>query len=119
MRKETKIGILAVLALVGFIWGYKFLKGQNLFSSSQVFYAFYSNVDNLPTSSPVLINGLEVGMVTRQFLDENHPERIIIEFDVLKENNVPKPTKKNTPKIANGTLILFIIYLLDLLLCPL
>jgi phospholipid/cholesterol/gamma-HCH transport system substrate-binding protein len=92
MRKETKIGILAVLALVGFIWGYKFLKGQNLFSSSQVFYAVYSNVDNLPTSSPVLINGLEVGMVTRQFLDENHPERIIIEFDVLKEINVPKST---------------------------
>jgi phospholipid/cholesterol/gamma-HCH transport system substrate-binding protein len=92
MRKETKIGILAVLALVGFIWGYKFLKGQNLFSSAQVFYAVYSNVDNLPTSSPVLINGLEVGMVTRQFLDENHPDRIIIEFDVLKEIHVPKST---------------------------
>ncbi len=92
MKKETKIGILAVLALVGFIWGYKFLKGQNLFSSAQVFYAVYSNVDNLPTSSPVLINGLEVGMVTKQYLDENHPDRIIIEFDVLKEIQVPKNT---------------------------
>lgn len=92
MKKETKIGILAVLALIGFIWGYKFLKGQNLFSNAQVFYATYSNVDNLPTSSPVLINGLQVGMVTRQFLDEKNPDRIIIEFDVLKEIHVPKST---------------------------
>ncbi len=92
MQKETKIGILAVLAIAGLVWGYKFLKGKNLLSRAQTFYAVYDNVDNLPLSSPVLINGLQVGTVQDQYLNPLNPEEIIVVLDVNRDIRLPKNT---------------------------
>lgn len=61
--KELKAGLIAILAIVGFVVLYQFMKGKNLFSSDNVFYAKYDNVAGLEPSSPVSINGLKVGQV--------------------------------------------------------
>lgn len=53
--------VLSAIALL--IFGYNFLKGNNLLSSSRIFYANYKNVDGLSTASIVTINGLKVGKV--------------------------------------------------------
>lgn len=69
--KEVKTGILAVIAVLILIFGYYFLKGQNLLDSSRTFHAIYADVEGLSTSSPVTINGLRVGQVTKiDFLDQ-------------------------------------------------
>ncbi len=69
--KEVKTGILAVIAILILIFGYSFLKGQNLLDSSRTFHAIYADVEGLSTSSPVTINGHRVGQVTKiSFLDE-------------------------------------------------
>lgn len=69
--KEVKTGILAIIAIVILIFGYSFLKGKNLLDSSRTFYAIYADVEGLSPSSPVTINGLKVGQVTKiGFLDE-------------------------------------------------
>lgn len=69
--KEIKTGILAVLAILILIFGYYFLKGQNLLDSSRTFHAIYADVEGLSTSSPVTINGHRVGQVTKiDFLDK-------------------------------------------------
>jgi len=90
MVKETKIGIFAVLSIAAAIWGYKFLKGQNILGRSNIFYAVYNDVDNLPVSSPVLINGLQVGIVQNLYLNPKNPEEVIVVLDVDRKVNVPK-----------------------------
>lgn len=63
LTREVKTGILAIGAILLFIFGYSFLKGTNLFQDSRVFYVKYQNVEGLAKSAPVTINGLTVGKV--------------------------------------------------------
>lgn len=63
LTREVKTGILAIGAILLFIFGYSFLKGTNLFQDSRIFYVKYQNVEGLAKSAPVTINGLTVGKV--------------------------------------------------------
>ena len=61
--KEIKAGLIAVLAVVGFVFLFQFMKGKNIFSTDNIYYAKFDNVQGLEPSSPVSINGLKVGQV--------------------------------------------------------
>lgn len=79
--KEVKTGILALIAVAILIFGYSFLKGQNLLDSSRVFHAVYADVEGLSPSSPVTINGLKVGQITKiSFLGEGG--LLVVTFNV-------------------------------------
>lgn len=71
MSKESKVGILAAVAITILILGYNFMRGKNVFTSTQKYYAVYENLDNLLPSNPVLINGYRVGQVYAVQLNEN------------------------------------------------
>ncbi len=62
--REIKTGVVAILVIILFIWGYNFLKDQNLYDTSRTMYAEYDNVQGLAPKSPITINGLKVGSVT-------------------------------------------------------
>ena len=48
MSKESKIGIVVLLIVALFFWGYNFLKGQNVLeSNSRIFYIEYNNIQGL------------------------------------------------------------------------
>lgn len=68
--KELKAGLIAILAIVGFVFLYQFMKGKNIFSTDNFYYVKYQNVEGLAASSPVSINGLKVGQV-----EEIKPQR--------------------------------------------
>ena len=61
--KEIKAGLIAILAIVGFIILFQFMKGKSLFTTDNIFYAKFDNVEGLAASNPVSINGLKVGQV--------------------------------------------------------
>lgn len=61
--KEIKAGLIAILAIVGFIILFQFMKGKSLFTTDNIFYAKFDNVEGLEASNPVSINGLKVGQV--------------------------------------------------------
>ena len=63
LSKEVKAGLIAVVAILGFVFMFQFMKGKNLFTTDNIFYAKYDNVEGLEASSPVSINGLKVGQV--------------------------------------------------------
>ncbi len=64
MTKELKTGIVLIIIIVGFIWGFNFLKGQDIFKPNKRFYNVeYTNVGGLTKASLVTINGLKVGKV--------------------------------------------------------
>ncbi|WNW02017.1 MlaD family protein [Tenacibaculum sp. HL-MS23] len=75
MSKELKTGVVAVLIIAVFIWGFNFLKGQDLFSgSSRYFYVEYKDINGLNKASAVTINGLEVGRIDEISFDAT-PEK--------------------------------------------
>lgn len=63
--KELKAGLIALLAIVGFVILFQFMKGKSLFTTDNIFYAKYENVEGLTQSAPVSINGLKVGQVDK------------------------------------------------------
>jgi phospholipid/cholesterol/gamma-HCH transport system substrate-binding protein len=63
ITREIKAAILVIASILLFIWGYIFLQGRDLLSSYRTFYVQYDNVEGLPSSAPVTINGLVVGRI--------------------------------------------------------
>ena len=61
--KEIKAGLIAILAIVGFVILFQFMKGKSVFTTDNIFYAKFDNVEGLAASNPVSINGLKVGQV--------------------------------------------------------
>jgi len=88
IANETKIGIIAVTALVILVLGFNFLKGKSLFSKSHSIFAKYHNVQGLANSNPVMINGMQVGSVYKMTADKNMKE-IIVEINLTKDVNIP------------------------------
>ncbi len=89
---ETKIGILAVVSIALLIWGYTYLKGRNLLTTSNLIYVEYPKVDMLPVSAPVLINGFPVGVVANMYLNPDDMRTIVVELDIKNGINIPKNT---------------------------
>lgn len=101
LSKEVKTGLLAIVAIALLIFGYSFLKGQNLLDDDRTFYAVYDNVEGLAPSSSVTINGLEVGkVVSIKFLDNRG--NLLVTF---KMNNEFDFSKNSIAQIYGGGLI--------------
>ena len=64
MSKELKIGVIVLVIIVAFIWGFNFLKGHDLLDGkAREFKVEYTKIGGLNKASPVTINGLKVGQV--------------------------------------------------------
>src|SRR5690606_7558148 len=85
---ETKVGILTAVAIAVLIVGYSFLKGNDVFSSENKFYAKYNRVDGLAVSKPVLVNGYQIGRVSALTLLPSG--QIIAEFKIDEQYEIPK-----------------------------
>ncbi len=84
LTKELKTGLLAVFAISTFILGYNYLKGSSLFQSERVFYVVYDNVEGLDTSSPVTLNGLDVGKVQEINISPTDG-KLIVSFKIKRD----------------------------------
>ena len=61
--REQKIGIFAILTLFSLYVVINYLRGEDLFGKSNIYYAKYENVEGLTATGPVFIKGLKVGTV--------------------------------------------------------
>ena len=99
--REVKTALLAIIAIVILIFGYSFLKGENLLDNSRTFYAVYDDVEGLSPSSEVTINGLKVGKITSiDFL--NRSGDLLVTFTV---KNDFKFSKNSEAQIYGGGII--------------
>ena len=90
MSREVKIGLFSVISLAIAFFGYNFLKGEDLFSNKNSFFAEYRSIDNLLTSAPVYVKGLNVGSVKDIYLNPEDYNRIIVEFEIDSDLKIPK-----------------------------
>lgn len=107
ITNETKVGVLAAVAIVILIVGYSFLKGNDVFSTENEFYARYDRVDGLAISKPVLVNGYQIGRVSDLTLQPNG--QILAQFKIDPEYAIPKNTiaKLESTDLLGGKAIVF------------
>ncbi len=94
ISKEAKIGILMVLTIGFFIWGYSFLKGKNLLKPTDNYFVVYEQVGGLMESGHVILSGYKVGYVDDiRFMDDMQNLLVKISIDkriILPEGTVAK-----------------------------
>lgn len=107
ITNETKVGILAAVAITILVLGYSFLKGNNVFSSENEFYARYSSVEGLTVSKPVLVNGYQIGRVSQLKLQPNGS--ILAQFRINPDYEIPKNTiaRLESTDLLGGKAIIF------------
>lgn len=107
ITNETKVGVLAAVAIAILIIGYSFLKGNDVFSSENEFYATYDRVDGLAISKPVFVNGYQIGRVSDLTLQPNG--QILAQFKIDPGYAIPKNTiaKLESTDLLGGKAIVF------------
>jgi phospholipid/cholesterol/gamma-HCH transport system substrate-binding protein len=98
--KEIKIGIMVIVAIILFIFGYNYLKGKNLLEESRTFYAVYDQVEGLSKSSLVTINGLQVGTIMN--INIRDDAKLVVVMNI--KNDFPF-SKSSIAEIYGGDLI--------------
>ena len=58
------MGIFGILIIAAAYWGITFLKGLDILSNTDTYYARYQQSNGIEVSSPVLVRGIKVGAVT-------------------------------------------------------
>ncbi len=92
ITKETKIGIFAALCLFAMFWGINFLKGKNIFSSNNVYYAVFTSIDGLENTNDVLINGFKVGLVKNIEFKDVSSGKFLVTLLIGKKYEIPRKT---------------------------
>lgn len=93
MRKEIKIGLMGIVAIGLFIFGLNYLRGISMLKSSRSYYVNFTNINGLPTSSPVFANGYKIGLV--RDIQYNYKElgSVTVEVELDEEMRIPKGSK--------------------------
>lgn len=102
MTNEFKVGVVALLTILVFIWLYSFLKGKDILSSTAHYYCVYDRINGLAESSPVEVNGHKVGVVQSIKFIDAVSGRLLVCLSVNKEFKLPKNT---VSEITTATLI--------------
>ena len=93
ISNETKVGILAIVALTLLIVGFNFLKGKNVFSHEKHLYAVFSDLGSLRKSNEVKMKGLPVGAVYEYTEIDKNLSGIIVTITMKRDVNIPKDSK--------------------------
>ncbi len=83
------MALLAIVAIALTYGGYKFIRGKNVLVNTNVYYAKYNSVDGMRLSTPVNINGVQVGFVSDIQLDRIKDE-VVVTFDLKSNTRIPK-----------------------------
>ena len=92
ISNEVKVGAIALLTILIFVWLYNFLKGKDFLTNSAYYYTVYEKVGGLAESSPVEINGHKVGVVQSINFTDAESGRLLVVFSVDKDFKLPKNT---------------------------
>jgi len=95
LSKEFKVGLVAIVTIALFIWGFNYLKGLDIFKNHKTFYAIYPRVNGLTPANPVSIHGLNVGQVTNISFTPDMSGNIVVEFIVTTDLPLPKNSVAN------------------------
>ncbi len=90
ISKEVRVGFVAIMAIALLIWSYNYLKGTNLLFKTKTIYTIYPKVPGLAVSSPIIINGVQSGVVEDIYFHANSSS-VIVKMNITEnELKIPK-----------------------------
>lgn len=94
VSREIKTAILVICSILLFIWGYSFLRGQDLLNDYKTLYVRYDNVEGLAPSAPVTLNGLVIGKIKSITLD-HQTGKLLVELLIQSDFPISKTSEVN------------------------
>lgn len=102
--REIKAAVVALATLFAFVWGYNFLKGNDIFSKQRVFYTILEDAGGLNTSAPIMANGYKVGLVKSIYFEPEGRRKLIVELMLTADNfDIPKGSRARLVSDLLGT----------------
>ena len=101
ISKESKVGVLVAIAIAILAIGYNFMKGEDIFTTSNEYHGKYEKIEGLFKSNPVLINGYKVGSVSSVQMNN---ETLELTVGVIVSEDIKIP-KNSIMKIVNNDMI--------------
>jgi phospholipid/cholesterol/gamma-HCH transport system substrate-binding protein len=102
LSKEIKTGILVVITIAIFVYGFNFLKGKDIFSSRVIYYAVYPQISGIVEADPVQVNGFKVGRIKKiELLDTTG--RLLVTMAISDQKL--KITKGTVARIVSSDLL--------------
>lgn len=93
MSKELKLGILAAVSIFIAVWGYRYIKGQNLFEENNTYFTSFSDVSGIGISTDVTMNGYKIGAVSDIVISPRDVKKMDVYFNIVGDYKFPKDTK--------------------------
>jgi phospholipid/cholesterol/gamma-HCH transport system substrate-binding protein len=92
ISNEVKVGAVALITIVTFIWLYNFLKGEDIFNPSGTYYVIYQEIGGLTETNPVEINGYKAGVVQSINFINDKSGRLLVTLSIDKDFVLPENT---------------------------
>ena len=83
-KNEIKTGFLVIIGIGLFIFGFSYLKSNDIFVSDRTFYSIYEDVEGVVNGTPVTVNGFPVGSITDISFFKNNS--LLVKFRI--ENDI-------------------------------
>lgn len=80
LSKNASIGLSFLISLAIIYFGINFLKGINIFQKQNNYIAVFDDVSGLNISSPVLVNGYQIGLVSSIRIINTDPLKFAVEI---------------------------------------
>ena len=88
--KEIKIALVVIAGLIILFFGMNYLKGLDIFSSSNKYFISFKDISGLASSSPIYADGYKVGVVRSINYDYNNVGSIMVEASIDNQLRIPK-----------------------------
>ncbi|MBX7226544.1 MAG: MlaD family protein [Chitinophagales bacterium] len=94
MKNEVKIGALTLITIVILVLGYRYLKGEDIFTKTQTVKVAYSDVLGLYEANPVYYKGLLIGKISTIELGSGVDSLpVLLELSLDDDVKIPEDSK--------------------------
>ena len=89
------IGISSLIAIAMIYFGLNYLKGKNIFKKQNTYVAIFENVGGLNISSPIFVNGYQIGIIKSISIHTQNPISFAVVFNLKASYRIPKGSSIN------------------------
>ncbi len=93
MNKEIKIGLFTILMILAAWAGVRFLKGSDVLSNYNHYYAHYEQINGVQESSSIYVRGVKIGSVTEIALDPSFDGGVTLRLSISSRYRIPMDSK--------------------------
>lgn len=93
LKREVKIGGFAILMIVLLYMGIRFVKGRDVFNTTNTFYAYYEQTAGIQKTSAIMIRGVRVGSVIDVRLNNPHSPMVEVVMNIKRSYRIPDDSK--------------------------